>query len=579
MEPNFRKTIVITGSTKGIGLGLAEAFLRSGHNVVISSRRADAVKEVVDRLNGSFPGSVTGVACDVTKYEDVVALWDGAVEKFKRVDIWLNNAGSSNPPRPLWTLENKDIADTVRTNLLGTMYCCMVAISRMSITTGGHIYNFEGLGSKGEIQPGLQVYGSTKRAIAYFTKALNRELVNASNVKLSSLSPGIVITDLLIGEVENAYDAPRWERAKWIFNVLAEKSETVCPVLAEDVLQNDQGGGRVAWLSTGKVLGKFASTLVEKRDFFKDIQVKPCEIDYFTIPSATREMTRELKKTVVITGGSRGIGFGLCREFLKAGLNVSFCSRKAEDVQATIEQLKKYGPESKIHGQVCDVCQLTQVEALFQDTLKKFGTVDIWVNNAGSTTTPLPLWQLDHKQIRTVIETNVLGTMYGTFVCINGMKKQGYGQVYNMEGLGSKDEIQVGLTTYGVTKSAVAYLNKSIQVDLGKNPIVQISSIRPGINITEHLIHDAEVLGKEKWEKTKKIFNILGDKPETTTPYLVNEMLENNQAGHQIAWLDPWKITWRFLTAPFTERNLFDEFDVNFSKEEDPHAKFINLPV
>jgi len=100
--------------------------------------------------------------------------------------------------------------------------------------------------------------------------------------------------------------------------------------------------------------------------------------------------------------------------------------------------------------------------------------------------------------------------------------KQGHGQIYNVEGLGSKDEIQVGLTTYGLTKSAVGYLDRTLPLELGSDPPAQICSVRPGINVTSHLLHGAEVLGKEKWESTKKIFNILGDKPETTTPYLAN---------------------------------------------------------
>jgi len=93
----------------------------------------------------------------------------------------------------------------------------------MKITTGGHIYLMEGFGSKDEKQPGLCVYGCTKRATTYLGKALNRELANAPNVKLSTISPGMVITDLLVGEIEEAYDEKRVEKAKFIFNVLADK--------------------------------------------------------------------------------------------------------------------------------------------------------------------------------------------------------------------------------------------------------------------------------------------------------------------------------------------------------------------
>ena len=86
--------VVITGSTKGIGLGLAREFLRRGHDVVVSSRGSAAVEKAVAGLRADFPGrKVVGKVCDVADFAQVQSLWDAAVAGLGSVDIWVNNAG------------------------------------------------------------------------------------------------------------------------------------------------------------------------------------------------------------------------------------------------------------------------------------------------------------------------------------------------------------------------------------------------------------------------------------------------------------------------------------------------------
>jgi NAD(P)-dependent dehydrogenase (short-subunit alcohol dehydrogenase family) len=183
------------------------------------------------------------------------------------------------------------------------------------------------------------------------------------------------------------------------------------------------------------------------------------------------------------------------------------------------------------------------------------------------TTTPLPLWQVERDEISTTVATNLLGTIYGTQVAIRGMKGQpSGGHIFNVEGLGSKGETQVGLTTYGCTKAAVNYLDKALLKEL-KGSNVKLSSVRPGINVTEHLLHGAHVLSDERWAKTVKIMNILGDKPETTTPFLADKILAADKTGTRIAWLTTGKIARRFATAGFRKRDLFGELAVRSSRE------------
>ena len=263
-------------------------------------------------------------------------------------------------------------------------------------------------------------------------------------------------------------------------------------------------------------------------------------------------------KTAVITGSTRGIGLGLARELHARGCNVVVSGRSQESLDGAVSTL---GDDARVLPVRCDVTDAGSVQSLWDAAVARFGRVDIWVNNAGTTTIPLPLWEVDPEEVRATIETNLLGTLFGMQVAARGMREQGGGgQIFNIEGMGSKGEVQVGLLPYACTKAAVGYLDKAFLKEL-KGSSVQICSVRPGINITEHLLHGAEVLSPERWEKTKKVFNILGDTPETTTPFLAERILATRKTGTRIAWLTPAKISGRFLAAPFRKRDLFAGFD------------------
>ena len=260
------KTIVITGSTRGIGYGLAAEFLKRGCAVCVSGRTAEAVQQAVASLAAQHGAErVHGQPCDVTVHEQVQALWDAAQARFGRVDIWINNAGISHARTPFWEHPPQTLKNVVDTNTLGVMYGSRVALRGMVAQGGGHLYNMEGLGSDGRMLPGMGLYGSTKYALRYFSKALTQEAQGAP-VKVSTLSPGMVVTDLLTGEY---HDPKEWARAKRIFNILADRVETVTPWLVDKVLANEQSGAHIAWLTPGKVAWRFASARFSKRDLFK----------------------------------------------------------------------------------------------------------------------------------------------------------------------------------------------------------------------------------------------------------------------------------------------------------------------
>ena len=260
------KSIVITGSTKGIGLGLAKAFLARDCHVVISGRQQADVDAVVEALEGDFPGrKIFGQACDVRDFEQVQALWDVSKAHFGQLDIWINNAGQAQMIEQFWALPEDLIKSVVETNVLGLMYGAKVAVTGMVEQGGGALFVMEGKGSQGDVQEGMSLYSTTKRAGNYLFHALVKEL-EGSPVLVGSISPGMVVTELL--SMQKNADAETWERTKRIFNILADKVETVSPWIADRILAHPEHGMQIRWLNRWKVLWRFLSSSWHKRDLF-----------------------------------------------------------------------------------------------------------------------------------------------------------------------------------------------------------------------------------------------------------------------------------------------------------------------
>ena len=266
METNMPKRIVITGSTRGIGKGLAREFLKRRCRVAISGRSASQVETIAAELAHHYgAGSVCGVACDITDPAQLQALWDGAAEAFGAVDVWVNNAGRSIERRPLWEQRDRDLGALVDTNLTGTLLASKTAIANMMQQGHGQVWNTEGFGSDGATQPGMAAYGATKRAVRYLQRALRKETAG-TGVQVCTVSPGIVVTDLLTGDYD--LTSEEFERAKRIFNLLADEVHTVTPWLVDHMLAADKSGARVVWLTRRKAFARFMAAPFSTRDLF-----------------------------------------------------------------------------------------------------------------------------------------------------------------------------------------------------------------------------------------------------------------------------------------------------------------------
>ena len=260
-------------------------------------------------------------------------------------------------------------------------------------------------------------------------------------------------------------------------------------------------------------------------------------------------------KNIVITGSTRGLGFSMATEFLRAGCNVTLSGRGEVLAASTQRELSPF--EGNYIYVSCNAQEKANLQKLWDASLAQWGDIDIWINNAGQNTPHLFSWETGERDTENIIKTNLIGMIYGSQIAAKGMLKQGHGAIYSMEGLGSNNMIQPKTILYGTTKHALTYFMKGFAKELEDTKIIA-GRLSPGMVLTDFITktpggEPSEVIADEKFRKT---FNILADKPETVAKYFVPRMLSNAKNDAQIAWLTNRKAAWRFMTAGFRKDRL-----------------------
>ena len=260
---------------------------------------------------------------------------------------------------------------------------------------------------------------------------------------------------------------------------------------------------------------------------------------------------------VVITGASKGIGYGLAREFAARGCNVVISGRSDESLQSALQSLEDH--DGEVVGLVGDVCEHSQQQALWDFAVEHFGAVDIWINNAGLARTIWPILDTPVDQVEAMVMTNMRGTLFGSMVAANGMKSQGGGKIFNILGGGSDGEYFPGIAIYGTTKRGLDYFCTALAKEL-KGTGVIVGRVRPGMIVTEAVVREARA-DPEKFQKSRKMANNIVDQVETVAPFLVDKMMSFEKTGAKIRWLNGAKIGIRMLKSLFVNRpDQFEKF-------------------
>ena len=186
------KRAVVTGSTKGIGLAIAQSLVAEGAKVVISSRHQDDVQDTLENLNLSARDQVSGKVCDVREANQVRDLIQHCVQTFGGIDIQVNNAGIGIF-RTVEEMSLQEWRDTLATNLDGVFYGCHFAIPEMKKNGGGFIINVGSLAGVNAFPQGA-AYNTSKFGLVGFSEALMQE-VRYDDIRVANIMPGSVATE------------------------------------------------------------------------------------------------------------------------------------------------------------------------------------------------------------------------------------------------------------------------------------------------------------------------------------------------------------------------------------------------
>ena len=193
-------------------------------------------------------------------------------------------------------------------------------------------------------------------------------------------------------------------------------------------------------------------------------------------------------RTVIVTGGSGGIGRGCARAFAKAGANVVIASVPAESIPPAVEEVEGMGAEAL--GVTVNVADAPQVAGMVAQTLERFGRIDVLVNVAGGTYSRnpdmpqfarAPLLELDEADFMTAYEANVKSAFLCAKAVVPHMKAQGKGVIINTgssSGLNVRPDRTGDLAAYGAAKAALHALTTRMAQQWG--PEVRVNCIAPG---------------------------------------------------------------------------------------------------
>ena len=191
------KIVVITGGSSGIGYSTAKALAKKGAKIVTGARRLDKLETLQKEISDDG-GEITICETDVTKKDDCNNLVKQAIDKYGKVDVLINNAGLM-PLSFVKSLKIDEWDRMIDVNIKGVLYCTAAAVPTMIEKKSGHIINISSVAGR-IVFPAGSVYCATKHAVTAFSEGLRQELSVRKNIRVTSIEPGVVQTELTITE-------------------------------------------------------------------------------------------------------------------------------------------------------------------------------------------------------------------------------------------------------------------------------------------------------------------------------------------------------------------------------------------
>lgn len=185
------KTVVVTGSRRGIGLGIALAFAKEGANIVLNA--TSEISQEVLELFSPYPGEVLSVVGDISKFEVAESLVEQTIEKFSKIDVLVNNAGITRDGLVL-KMKEQDFDDVIDINLKGCFNLIRFTSPYMVRQKSGSIINMTSIvgvsGNAGQVN-----YAASKAGIIGLTKSVAKE-IGSRGITVNAIAPGYIDTEM-----------------------------------------------------------------------------------------------------------------------------------------------------------------------------------------------------------------------------------------------------------------------------------------------------------------------------------------------------------------------------------------------
>jgi len=187
------RSVIVTGGSKGIGKGIARAFLGEGADVLIAARDEAALRAAAEELGAGAEGRVETATADVARVEDCRRLAELAIERFGRIDVLCANAGVF-PDKPLAELTEADVDEVLACNLKGTIFSVQACLDALGASGHGRVVVTSSITGPITGYPGWSHYGASKAAQLGFLRTAAIELA-PRRITINAIMPGNIATE------------------------------------------------------------------------------------------------------------------------------------------------------------------------------------------------------------------------------------------------------------------------------------------------------------------------------------------------------------------------------------------------
>jgi glucose 1-dehydrogenase len=264
-------------------------------------------------------------------------------------------------------------------------------------------------------------------------------------------------------------------------------------------------------------------------------------------------------KVAVITGSTRGIGKAIAHEFVREGARVVITSSSNLNVQSAVAEF----PPDTAYGCVCDVVSTADMERLIAATVKRFGRIDCFINNAGISDPFRSITESDPDEWGRVIDTNLKGTYNGCRAAISYFLRENIpGKVINMAGSGTdRGSNTPWMSAYGSTKAAIARLTYAVAQEY-KHTGISVMLLHPGLVRTGMVSADNPTPELARQLATfRTVLDIFAQSPSVAARLAVQLASEwsDSKTGVYLSALHGRRKKWLLLSYPF--RRVMNRID------------------